>query len=105
MSENIGRIKQIIGPVVDVSFAEEGAKLPEILSALHLVRDNGEVLVLECQKHLGEDSVRTIAMDSTEGLKRGMSCVDTGRPICTTSVQKNRSINGNARQAEHKNGI
>ena len=95
MSQNIGRVKQIIGPVVDVSFSEEGAKLPEILSALHLVRDNGEVLVLECQKHLGEDSVRTIAMDSTEGLKRGMACVDTGRPIQmpTSDAIKGRLLN------------
>ena len=95
MSQNIGRVKQIIGPVVDVSFSEEGAKLPEILSALHLVRDNGEVLVLECQKHLGEDSVRTIAMDSTEGLKRGMACVDTGSPIQmpTSDAIKGRLLN------------
>lgn len=81
MSNNTGRVKQIIGPVVDVSFANDGAKLPEILNALSITRENGEVLVLECQKHLGEDSVRTIAMDSTEGLKRGMEVVDTGAPI------------------------
>jgi F-type H+-transporting ATPase subunit beta len=95
MSQNIGRVKQIIGPVVDVSFSEEGAKLPEILSALRLVRDNGEVLILECQKHLGEDSVRTIAMDSTEGLKRGMACIDTGCPIQmpTSNAIKGRLLN------------
>ncbi len=95
MSQNIGRIKQIIGPVVDVSFSEEGAKLPEILSALVLTKDNGEKLVLECQKHLGEDGVRTIAMDSTEGLKRGMACVDTGAPIQmpTSNAIKGRLLN------------
>ncbi|BDS13846.1 F0F1 ATP synthase subunit beta [Aureispira anguillae] len=95
MSQNIGRIKQIIGPVVDVSFSDEGAKLPEILNALTVTRDNGEVLVLECQKHLGEDSVRTIAMDSTEGLKRGTACVDTGAPILmpTTNAIKGRLLN------------
>ncbi|WP_052599082.1 F0F1 ATP synthase subunit beta [Aureispira sp. CCB-QB1] len=95
MSQNIGRIKQIIGPVVDVSFSAEGAKLPEILNALTVTRENGEVLVLECQKHLGEDSVRTIAMDSTEGLKRGLACVDTGAPIMmpTTDEVKGRLLN------------
>ena len=95
MSQNIGRIKQIIGPVVDVSFSEEGAKLPEILNALTVTRQNGEVLVLECQKHLGEDSVRTIAMDSTEGLTKGMPCVDSGAPIQmpTTNAIKGRLLN------------
>jgi len=95
MSQNIGRIKQIIGPVVDVSFSEEGAKLPEILNALTVTRQNGEVLILECQKHLGEDSVRTIAMDSTEGLTKGTACVDTGAPIQmpTTNEIKGRLLN------------
>jgi F-type H+-transporting ATPase subunit beta len=78
---NIGLIKQVIGPVVDVSFAGEGSKLPEILNSLEYTRPNGEVLVFEVQQHLGEDSVRAIAMDSTEGLVRGAKCVDTGRPI------------------------
>ena len=79
--KNIGHIKQIIGAVVDVSFSNEGAKLPEILSALEVTRHNGETLVLEVQRHLGEDSVRTISMDSTDGLTRGMEVVDTGVPI------------------------
>ena len=78
---NIGKIKQIIGPVVDVSFAGEGANLPEILNALEIKRPNGDVIVLEVQKHLGEDSVRTISMDSTDGLTRGMDVLDTGRNI------------------------
>jgi F-type H+/Na+-transporting ATPase subunit beta len=81
MAQNIGHIKQIIGPVVDVSFAGKDSKLPEILSALEVMRPNGEKLILECQKHLGEDSVRTVAMDSTEGLTRGMQVVDTGSTI------------------------
>ena len=95
MSKNIGRIKQIIGPVVDVSFADEGSKLPEILNALTVTRENGEVLILECQKHLGEDSVRTIAMDSTEGLKRGTEVVDNGAPISmpTSDAIKGRLLN------------
>ncbi|MCI5080641.1 MAG: F0F1 ATP synthase subunit beta [Saprospiraceae bacterium] len=78
---NIGRIKQIIGPVVDVSFAAEGAKLPEIFNALEITRPTGEKLVLEVQQHLGEDSVRAIAMDSTDGLTRGTQVEDTGLPI------------------------
>ncbi|MFT7588996.1 MAG: F-type H+-transporting ATPase subunit beta [Limisphaerales bacterium] len=78
---NVGKIKQIIGAVVDVSFPGEENKLPEILNAIEVTRENGEKLILECQQHLGEDSVRTISMDSTEGLVRGMDCVDTGQAI------------------------
>ncbi len=78
---NIGKVKQVIGPVVDVSFAAEGASLPAILNALEITRSNGETLVLEVQQHLGEDAVRTIAMDATDGLTRGVDVVDTGIPI------------------------
>ena len=78
---NTGEVKQVIGPVIDVSFAMEGSELPEILNALEITRPNGEKLVLEVQQHLGEDSVRTIAMDSTEGLTKGTEVVDTGKPI------------------------
>ncbi len=77
---NVGKIKQIIGPVVDVYFSS-GNKLPEIYNALELTRENGDKLVLEVQQHLGEDSVRTVAMDGTEGLVRGMEVVDTGKAI------------------------
>ncbi len=78
---NIGQVKQVIGPVVDVSFAGENIKLPSILNALEIERPGGEKLVLEVQQHLGEDSVRTIAMDATDGLSRGVKVVDTGIPI------------------------
>jgi len=81
MAQNVGYIKQIIGPVVDVSFSGKDSKLPEILSALEVTRASGEKIILECQKHLGEDSVRTVAMDSTEGLTRGMQVVDLGTTI------------------------
>ena len=64
---NIGKITQVIGPVVDVSFEDSG-RIPAILDALEVIKANGQRVVLECQQHLGEDSVRTIAMDSTEGL-------------------------------------
>ena len=73
-----GKIKSIIGAVVDVQFGNDSS-LPEILNALELTRENGDKLVLEVQQHLGEDSVRTIAMDGTEGLVRGMVVTDTGR--------------------------
>lgn len=75
-----GKIRQIIGAVVDVHFENEGS-LPQIYNAMELTRPNGQKLVLEVQQHLGEDSVRCIAMDSTEGLTRGMEVIDTGHPI------------------------
>jgi len=78
---NVGKIKQIIGPVVDVSFEEVGAQLPKILNALKITRANGEKVILECQQHLGEESVRCIAMESTDGLVRGMDVLDLGSPI------------------------
>src|SRR5262245_40815044 len=87
-----GKIKQIIGAVIDVQF--EG-KLPEIYNALELTRSNGEKLVLEVQQHLGEDSVRCIAMDGTEGLVRGMQVTDTGSAIAmpTGEAIKGRLFN------------
>jgi F-type H+/Na+-transporting ATPase subunit beta len=75
---NVGKVKQIIGAVVDVQFH---GTLPEIYNALELKKENGDILVLEVQQHLGEDSVRTIAMEGTEGLVRGIEVVDTGRAI------------------------
>jgi F-type H+/Na+-transporting ATPase subunit beta len=78
---NTGKIKQIIGAVVDVSFEGKDSKLPEIYHALEITRDNGEKLILEVQQHLGEDSVRTVAMDATEGLVRGMEVLDLGNTI------------------------
>ena len=77
---NAGKIAQIIGPVVDVSFTEN-AHLPKIYDALEIVKDNGQKIILEVQQHLGEDRVRAIAMDSTDGLVRGMKVIDTGAAI------------------------
>jgi F-type H+-transporting ATPase subunit beta len=76
MSQNIGSIAQVIGPVVDVSFPE-GVALPKILEAMAVSREGGD-LILECQKHIGEDTVRAIAMDGTEGLRRGMEVRSKG---------------------------
>src|SRR5579862_2350838 len=72
---NIGKISQIIGPVVDVSFSDDG-HLPKIYDALEITKENGQKVILEVQQHLGEDRVRAIAMDSTDGLLRGMKVVD-----------------------------
>src|SRR6188768_4079607 len=76
-TNNVGRISQVIGAVVDVIFEDD---LPAILSALE-TRNNGNRLVLEVAQHLGESTVRTIAMDSTEGLTRGQEVTDTGAQI------------------------
>lgn len=80
---NKGKIVQIIGPVVDIDFS--GGQLPAILNAIRIprvtVEGKEEDLICEVQQHLGEDRVRTVAMDSTDGLVRGMEAYDTGRPI------------------------
>jgi len=78
---NKGKITQVIGPVVDVCFEDEDARLPNILDALVVVKDNGVEVILETQQHLGEDRVRAIAMEGTEGLKRGMDVLDKNAPI------------------------
>ena len=78
---NTGKITQVIGPVVDVSFSAEGATLPNILDAIVVTKNDGTKVVLEVQQHLGEDRVRTIAMEATDGMTRGMDVVDTGAPI------------------------
>ena len=75
---NEGKVKQVIGAVIDVQF---DGKLPEIYNSLELKKENGDTLVMEVQQHLGEDSVRTIAMDGTEGIVRGTRVVDTGKAI------------------------
>ncbi|MBQ4285648.1 MAG: F0F1 ATP synthase subunit beta [Bacteroidales bacterium] len=84
MSELKGRISQIIGPVVDVHFDLEGQEqkeLPRIHDALRIARADGRQLVVEVQQHVGEDTVRCVAMDSTDGLRRGMEAVSLASPI------------------------
>ena len=92
---NLGKISQIIGPVVDVSFNEPGSRLPKIYNSLHVKKDNNQSLVLEVQQHLGENIVRTIAMDGTEGLVRGTAVTDTGKAIAmpTGEAIKGRLFN------------
>lgn len=81
MSQSTGKIIQVIGPVVDVSFEEDNSKLPKIYDALEVTKNNGQLLILECEQHVGEHTVRTIAMDSTDGLSRGMIVKATGKAI------------------------
>jgi len=81
MSKNVGIISQVIGPVVDITFEKEGSELPNILDALEIKMPDGQMLIVECQQHIGEKTVRTIAMDSTDGLSRGTEVTTTGAPI------------------------
>jgi F-type H+-transporting ATPase subunit beta len=76
-----GKVVQIIGPVVDVRFAESDVKLPNILDALEVTRPDGVNVILECQQHVGEDVIRTIAMDSTDGVSRGTEVRASGATI------------------------
>ena len=81
MTQLTGKVIQVIGPVVDVIFEQEGIELPNIYDALEIKKADDSVLVVECQQHIGENTVRTIAMDSTDGLYRGMDAIATGAPI------------------------
>jgi F-type H+-transporting ATPase subunit beta len=81
MSKVIGKVAQIIGPVVDVVFNGKDVELPKIYDSLEITKKDGTVLVLEVQSHIGENTVRTISMDSTDGLSRGYEVVATGNPI------------------------
>ena len=80
MSKIQGKISQVIGPVVDVTF-DKGVSLPNIYDALEVSKADGTKVVLEVQSHVGENSVRAISMDSTDGFRRGMEVVSTGSAI------------------------
>ena len=80
MAKVTGKVSQIIGPVIDVAF-DSGTALPKIYDALEINREDGTTLVLEVQSHIGEDTVRTVAMDSTDGLSRGTTVTAMGNPI------------------------
>ncbi len=85
MSQITGHISQIIGAVIDVYFDTEGQDaekvLPKIHDALKIDRGDGRVLIVEVQQHIGEDTVRCVAMDNTDGLHRGMEAIPLGTPI------------------------
>ena len=80
-TNNTGKVSQIIGPVIDVTFENNEAGLPDIYDSLEITRKNGSKLVLECQQHIGEDTVRAIAMETTDGISRGETVTATGSPI------------------------
>ena len=81
MSTITGKVSQIIGPVIDVEFNTDNHSLPKIYDSLEIKKENGSILVLEVQQHIGEDTVRTISMDATDGLSRGVEVTATGSPI------------------------
>ena len=99
MSQINGHISQIIGPVIDVYFNTEGQDaekvLPRIHEALTIKRQDGTQLVVEVQQHIGEDTVRCVAMDNTDGLQRGLEAVPMGSPILMPSGEqiKGRMLN------------
>ena len=80
MTKITGKVAQIIGPVIDVEFAG-GSELPRIYDSLEITKKDGTKLILEVQSHVGENTVRTISMDSTDGLSRGVDAVSTGSQI------------------------
>ena len=80
MSMSKGKVSQVIGPVVDVSY-DNGAELPTIFDALEVIKKDGTRVVLEVQSHVGENSIRAISMDSTDGFTRGMEVISTGSAI------------------------
>ena len=95
MSEITGTIAQIIGPVVDVAFEGDDRLLPPIYTALKIDREDGTECILEVEQHIGEDTVRCVAMESTDGLRRGTKVVSLGQPIAipTGAQVKGRLMN------------
>ena len=95
MNENVGKIAQVIGPVIDVIFEGEGNSVPAIYTSLGVMREDGTELILEVEQHIGEDTVRCVAMESTDGLQRGMKVVSKGMPISvpTGDQVKGRLLN------------
>ena len=81
MAQSTGKVSQIIGPVVDVDFGGENNPLPRIYDALEIINSNVSKLILEVQSHIGENSIRAISIDSTDGFMRGMSVIATGMAI------------------------
>ena len=95
MSDNKGKIAQVIGPVVDVVFEGEGNIIPPIYTALKIDRPEGGETILEVEQHIGENTVRCVAMESTDGLRRGLDVINLGRPIAvpTGDQIKGRLLN------------
>lgn len=91
MADNYGKITQVIGPVVDITFDGEGSVVPEIYTALSVERHDGTEVILEVEQHIGENTVRCVAMDSTDGLQRGTKVKNLGQPI---SVPTGEQVKG-----------
>ena len=91
MSEKFGKIAQVIGPVVDVIFEGDGTTVPPIYTALKIDREDGTQLILEVEQHIGENTVRCVAMESTDGLRRGLRVDNLERPI---SVPTGEQVKG-----------
>ena len=95
MSANFGKVTQVIGPVIDVSFEGGKENIPPIYTALKVERENGEELILEVEQHIGEDTVRCVAMESTDGIRRGVKVESLGHSIAvpTGNQVKGRLLN------------
>ena len=95
MSANYGTVTQVIGPVIDVTFEGGKDNIPPIYSALKVEREDGQELILEVEQHIGEDTVRCVAMESTDGVRRGVQVKNLGHPIAvpTGNQVKGRLLN------------
>ncbi len=103
MNDYFGKITQVIGPVVDITFEGTDAKVPEIYTALTVQREDGSELVLEVEQHIGENTVRCVAMDSTDGLQRGTQVKNLGTPISVPTGEqvKGRLLNVIGQPIDH----
>ena len=88
MSDKYGKIAQVIGPVVDVIFEGDDNIIPPIYTALRVSHDNGSETILEVEQHIGEDTVRCVSMESTDGLRRGMRVDNLERPIAVPTGEQ-----------------
>lgn len=102
MTSSIGKIAQVIGPVVDVSFDVEKNDLPPIYTALKVSRPGSTDLMLEVEQHIGEQTVRCVAMDATDGLRRGMSVENLGQPIAVSNRRAGEGASSECDWSTHR---
>lgn len=103
MADNYGKITQVIGPVVDIAFDGDDSKVPDIYTALSVERHDGTEVILEVEQHIGENTVRCVAMDSTDGLQRGTKVKNLGQPITVPTGEqvKGRLLNVIGQPIDH----
>lgn len=103
MADNYGKITQVIGPVVDIAFDGDDSKVPDIYTALSVERHDGTEVILEVEQHIGENTVRCVAMDSTDGLQRGTKVKNMGQPITVPTGEqvKGRLLNVIGQPIDH----